>query len=521
MKKTLTLLLAAVAAFSMTAANFLTVDEADMGTPVKMENVKKAPAGMQEMMMEKFAAKIKTNFPVTTTDDLVGAYTWTFRQYTGGFTSQPDTISNEYTFQRDTVDNVQNVLITKFDEDSVRVNNFMPLEIGATFGETSGYKTLTFSDTETVYNHSTYGACTLAGVWYYEGDDTYSAGWYYGDVMGYVLDEGILMDPEIHFYMIIKSGTYANYRLGWIYEPNSVMIPDDSKNAIMQWTYNSSVYKVPVAVTEDENYKVTVTDFAGVAVNPVYIQLAADNTWEAEQTVLYTSSQGYNYTLCQATSPYGAVTGTGTEKVLTFDGSWTGLDQEAGYWIGSRTETTITLISDDEFVYPGEEPQPVEEGFFLVGTFNDWNQTEEGGRLAFDENDMLEGVEFEAGAEFKVIAFDENGTVWFGGQDDNNVGYFLINNDVLGQGVMTIQGDSGANFRIEEAGTYNIELAVLREFSGAVLMKVTKDSPQAISTVGVDTKADNAYYNLMGVKFNSMPTVPGIYIHNGKKVIIK
>ena len=33
--------------------------------------------------------------------------------------------------------------------------------------------------------------------------------------------------------------------------------------------------------------------------------------------------------------------------------------------------------------------------------------------------------------------------------------------------------------------------------------------------------ADNAYYNLMGVKFNSLPTAAGIYIHNGKKVVIK
>ncbi|MBQ6278187.1 MAG: fibronectin type III domain-containing protein, partial [Muribaculaceae bacterium] len=46
------------------------------------------------------------------------------------------------------------------------------------------------------------------------------------------------------------------------------------------------------------------------------------------------------------------------------------------------------------------------------------------------------------------------------------------------------------------------------------------EDPSAISTVGVD-KTDNVYYNLLGVKFNGMPTTPGIYINNGKKVIIK
>ena len=184
---------------------------------------------------------------------------------------------------------------------------------------------------------------------------------------------------------------------------------------------------------------------------------------------------------------------------------------------GTNVELPVTEIS-----YTYEEDQPeVEEGFFLVGSFNNWNQTAEGGRKAFDENDKLEGVEFEAGTEFKVIAFDEDGTIWFGGQDENNVGYFLINNEILGQGIMCVEGESGANFLVEEAGTYSIELAVLRSFNGAVLMKVTKDAPSAISAVGVDAKADNAYYNLMGVKFTSMPSVPGIYIHNGKKIIVK
>ena len=184
---------------------------------------------------------------------------------------------------------------------------------------------------------------------------------------------------------------------------------------------------------------------------------------------------------------------------------------------GTNVELPVTEIS-----YTYEEDQPVvEEGFFLVGSFNNWNQTAEGGRKAFDENDKLEGIEFEAGTEFKVIAFDEDGTIWFGGQDENNVGYFLINNEILGQGIMCVEGESGANFLVEEAGTYSIELAVLRSFNGAVLMKVTKDAPSAISAVGVDAKADNAYYNLMGVKFTSMPSVPGIYIHNGKKIIVK
>ena len=200
---------------------------------------------------------------------------------------------------------------------------------------------------------------------------------------------------------------------------------------------------------------------------------------------------------------------------------------ESVYFTMNSTDTgaygmnTSAYFCMDKFQVEAPEIED-NEGFFLVGDFNSWNQTAAGGRLAFDENDNLEGVELEAGAEFKVIAFDEDGsTIWFGGQDENNVGYFLLNSNLMGQGIMCVEGNSGANFRVEEAGTYNIKLDVLRDFGGAVLMTVTKEDPNAISTVGVDTKVDNAYYNLQGVKFNSKPSAAGIYIHNGKKVIIK
>ncbi len=187
---------------------------------------------------------------------------------------------------------------------------------------------------------------------------------------------------------------------------------------------------------------------------------------------------------------------------------------------GIFEEKGTTNWTESVFFTTLAEPVEPEDGFFLVGTFNGWNQTAEGGRLAFDEYDKIEGVELEAGAEFKVIAFDENGTIWFGGQDDNNVGYFLINNDLLGVGLRCVEGESGANFRVEEAGTYTIQLSVLREFNGAVYMTVTKENPSAISTIAADNQS-NEWYNLNGQKLNGKPVVPGIYINGGKKVVIK
>ncbi len=54
------------------------------------------------------------------------------------------------------------------------------------------------------------------------------------------------------------------------------------------------------------------------------------------------------------------------------------------------------------------------------------------------------------------------------------------------------------------------------DWTESVLFTTVAEDPSAISTVGVD-KTDNVYYNLLGVKFNGMPTTPGIYINNGLK----
>ena len=527
MKKTLTLLLAAVAAFSMNAANFFTTPGQDMGTPMKMENVKQAPAGLQAIMVEKWASKLKAtpNFPATTVDDMVGGYDFVYRQYTGGLTTQPDTLDANSRDQEDVIDLVG---INKIDDSNIRITGMFVYPVQAEMGTSGNYTTFTIDDTQTVYYHSTYGACNLQAVWYYEGDDTYEAGWYLGDIVGYLLEQGIMFDPEVHFYMVIASGTYAGYRLGWVYEPASYMVPDTDYNAIMTYDFqpNTNVdtytYDYPVAVNEDENYVVTVNNFGGVASNPITLTLAEDKTWAAaEDQVLSTTTNGDFVLYGTDGEEVYQLTGTGTETVLTFDSDWTGLTTN-NYWYGQRGAATITRIDDDIFVYPGEEPTSMTE-FYLVGTFNSWSQEE--GMLAFAGNEAGDEytitTELEAGAEFKVITPDGEGWKWFGGQDDNGVGYFLITS-----GIEEVSLVDGANIKVEEGGeyTFTIKEATITPAGKAVseplVMTVSKTST-AINTIDVDAKADNAYYNLMGVKFNSMPTTPGIYIHNGKKVLVK
>ena len=47
----------------------------------------------------------------------------------------------------------------------------------------------------------------------------------------------------------------------------------------------------------------------------------------------------------------------------------------------------------------------------------------------------------------------------------------------------------------------------------------TKES--GVEGIAADKKADNVWYNIMGVRLNGQPTSAGIYINNGKKVVVR
>ena len=152
---------------------------------------------------------------------------------------------------------------------------------------------------------------------------------------------------------------------------------------------------------------------------------------------------------------------------------------------------------------------PVEPAYYLVGTFNGWSQVD--GMIEFVDN-KAENVELEAEAEFKVITpAEDGGWIWYGGVDENQVGYFLINNDLLNVGISLVDG---ANFRIAEAGIYNFELI---DEAKAPMLKVTKAENVGISTITSD-KADNRIFDLQGRELKSVPET-GIYIQNGKKYV--
>lgn len=172
------------------------------------------------------------------------------------------------------------------------------------------------------------------------------------------------------------------------------------------------------------------------------------------------------------------------------------------------------------------------EEMYVVGTFNGWSQEE--GRVELVSNDSYDYeyvafVEFEAGDEFKIIAPNGNdGWQWFGGLDADNLGYFLVNNDILNNPYNEIVLNGDANFKVEESGKYKITVRKMIPTKGSrfdswdfLTLNITKNNLDAIEAINSDSKTDNAWYNMNGVRFEKEPIAPGIYIHNSKKVIVK
>ncbi|MBR5030193.1 MAG: chitobiase/beta-hexosaminidase C-terminal domain-containing protein [Muribaculaceae bacterium] len=148
------------------------------------------------------------------------------------------------------------------------------------------------------------------------------------------------------------------------------------------------------------------------------------------------------------------------------------------------------------------EPVTGYDEFYLVGTFNDWSQ--ETGMIAFTGNEAGDEytvtTELDAGAEFKVITPDGEGWKWFGGLDENNVGYFLINDDINEVGLV-----DGANFRVEEGGEYTftikgMELAPEEKAVNEPLVMTVSRIQTAISTINAGNVKAVRYYNLQGVE---------------------
>ena len=101
-----------------------------------------------------------------------------------------------------------------------------------------------------------------------------------------------------------------------------------------------------------------------------------------------------------------------------------------------------------------------------------------------------------------------DGTNW---KDDGNL--YIRDGQSLGDGVPYI-------FILNCADPHNTLLTITRKDSSSSYAKSFIDGATAIRNTENDVEDESSYYTLQGVKVNK-PTSKGVYLHNGKKIVVK
>lgn len=349
--------------------------------------------------------------------------------------------------------------------------------------------------------------------------------------------------PDITNIARLNSGVRLIYQMNFDYAGNLIL--SGAKVGIYSIPTEENVTIVPAkkALIVEKVAPQPVVHTYTVAGTPASIFGAEWNTeLEANDMTLNEETGRYEWTSAQVTLDAGA----NVQFKVAEDHAWTvsyglngGADnvsltaEKAGTYTlsvyfdpqnNNNVTGELTLIEEIVTEY-GE--------FYLVGTFSDpaWSQDEDA-RIPFTAND--DGSEYSvtvnlaAGDQFKIITFVDDELIWIGAESDGNFvvlpGFY--ENHIA---INLIFGEDGENFEMQEGGKYKITLMQgQEEESEGIAPKALQaplvmiiDKPTGIETINSDKKVDNAWYNMNGIRFENKPTVPGIYIHNGQKMIIK
>ena len=126
--------------------------------------------------------------------------------------------------------------------------------------------------------------------------------------------------------------------------------------------------------------------------------------------------------------------------------------------------------------------------------------------------DVMMEVEYEDDLSQAIDLTDNGDGTWTLDQmPDYNVKLVVEYEDDLSQAIdLTDNGDG--TWTLDQMPDYDVKLVVEYEDANATGIEVTP------AANGDD---DGMYYDLMGRKVGKKPTAPGIYVKNGKKIVVK
>ncbi|MBO7141333.1 MAG: choice-of-anchor J domain-containing protein [Prevotella sp.] len=210
----------------------------------KQFNAKPAPAGLAMKVAKKSAKKMRAPKKVASGTTLAGDYNWDYVTVSET-TLRLDTMQTTAGSARITIKETER-------EDSVIISGMSVLnDIYALIETEDGVDYLVIPH-QVAYVHQMAGNCSITGFFYYEGDDTYEEGWYYGsDIYGQIGEDGVItLSDEIFINAVVDGGQYAGYTILNYFAPSSTFTPAEELVAVT----------LPEGV-EMKEYAMTYTDF--------------------------------------------------------------------------------------------------------------------------------------------------------------------------------------------------------------------------------------------------------------------
>ena len=498
---TMALVAATLAASAFNLAPMPPMTQAQLGE--KLNAQKATPEMINRMAEETLAATPeglhRLTTPVSKASDLVGGYTHYYQMATEPVSDVSTASATSYTSQ-----------LVVFDADdaagTVKIAGLFDAAITARLDMTSYRYPALVLDDQTDVCHARIAVdgttvditCNVIGL-LYENDN-----WYYSDIVAYVRGDQIIWGNNIWLTRIISHiltegdqyNEFLTYRLNPVWMPGATTLPDDAVNGVTTYRYDpfNLDLSAPSTITQDDNYNVSVTNFAGLSQEPLNIKLQEGRTWTADHPAMFTNDNGtfvfYGLNVTTSTTYLIDAYGTGNNKNLTFSCEWTGYDSNTNYWLGQRHPATITL-AQGRFDYP--------EQFYLLGSFNDWDEQNPLAMTKDENGNWTATLAMDAGAEFKLK--DITGD-WIGADCQGN---FIVQKEQVqnGTAISMGYGEGYMNLQIPVAGTWTLTL-----------------DPSEMKLVITGTWVDPEQYYLIG-SFNNwdLDTQLPLTLEDGKWVI--
>ena len=184
----------------------------------KQFNAKQAPAALAKKMQKTAKAKARAPRRAVAAADLAGDYQWDYLQ-----SSETSTDLESLTTTAGSSHAV--ISVSETTEGGITISGMFSNDLEATVASDDLGDYFVIEGGQ-IAGTSSYGDYVLYGLFYYEGDEDYEAGWYYQDIYCFLEEDGtITIDSWL--VRVLSGGDYDGYSLTPYYVEGSTLTPAD------------------------------------------------------------------------------------------------------------------------------------------------------------------------------------------------------------------------------------------------------------------------------------------------------